>query len=283
MATSDASLQPGLLLRRRAHAVRALRRRAGGRPHRRSRRRAAARPAGTQSLRGLGRARRRDPRLREPGGRGQPQRRADGAAARRAARPRARRDGQPPVRVQPRRLHHRRPGDRGGGDVARDCRRRREHVAGAVRDGQAGRGLRPRPGLGRHHARLALRQPADAGAIRHRLDARDRRARRRRARHRPRRSGSRSRCAASSGPARRRPPDCSPARSSRSPSHDQRARRSKSPPTSTRGPRPPSSRSRSSSRSSTRAARSRPATPRASTTAAARCCSRRRPRCGRTA
>ena len=43
------------------------------------------------------------------------------------------------------------------------------------------------------------------------------------------------------------------------------------------------SRWRSSSRSSTRAARSRPATPRASTTAAARCCSRRRPRCGRTA
>ena len=80
--------------------------------------------------------------------------------------------------------------DRGGGDVARDRRRRREHVAGAVRDGQAGRGLRPRPGLGRHHARLALRQPADAGAIRHRLDAGDRRARRRRARHRPRGSGS---------------------------------------------------------------------------------------------
>ena len=88
-----------------------------------------------------------------------------------------------------------------------------------------------------------------------------------------------SRCAASSGPAR--PPACSPARSSRSPSLDRRARRSRSRPTSTRGRTPRWSRAEAQPIVH-RAARSRPATPRASTTAAARCCWRRRPRCGRT-
>ena len=53
--------------------------------HRRSGRDAAARADGAQSRRRLERRRRRDLRLRQPGGRGQPQRRAHGAAAGRPA------------------------------------------------------------------------------------------------------------------------------------------------------------------------------------------------------
>ena len=55
----------------------------------------------------------------------------------------------------------------------------------------------------RHHHRLALRQPADEGAVRRRLDARDGRERRRRLRHRAAPTRTRSRCARSSAPSRR--------------------------------------------------------------------------------
>ena len=86
------------------------------------------------------RGRGRDLRLRQPGGRGQPQRRAHGAAARGTARVGAGRHRQPPVRLG--------AGGRGAWRRARsvparrslvDRGRRREHVARALRDAQ-GRG-----------------------------------------------------------------------------------------------------------------------------------------------
>ena len=98
-------------------------------------------------------------------------------------------DGQPPVRVE-----HGRDRDRGAGhqerrDVADDRRRRREHVARAVRHGQGDRGILARREARGHDARLALRQSADEGEIRRRQHAGDRRERRRRLRHRARRPG----------------------------------------------------------------------------------------------
>ncbi len=76
------------------------------------------------------------------------------------------------------------------GEAAPDDRRwRRKHVARTVRHGQGGDGLRAQRGDLRHDDRLALRQPGDEEALRHPLDAADRRQRRRRLRHRPRRPG----------------------------------------------------------------------------------------------
>ena len=75
-------------------------------------------------------------RLREPGRRGQPQRRAHGAAAGRPAAGSAGRDGQPALRLGPRRGRHRRARDQGRRDRADDRRRRRKHDARALRDGQ---------------------------------------------------------------------------------------------------------------------------------------------------
>ena len=58
-------------------------------------------------------------------------------------------------------------------------RRRREHEPRALRRRQGDQRLRPQGRDVRHHDRLALRQQADEGAVRRRLDARDRRERRR--------------------------------------------------------------------------------------------------------
>ena len=163
-----------------AHAGRPLRRRARGR--------AARRPRGDRD-RGGGRARRRRPgrdrgrlpRLREPGGRGQPQRRADGGAARRPARVGRRRDGEPPLRVGP--LGGRRRVSRDRGRRRRPLRRRRRRVdePRAARDGEAGARLPAR----RPHA-CTTRRSAGASRIRAleahvpaRVDGRDGRERRR--------------------------------------------------------------------------------------------------------
>ena len=118
-------------------------------------------------------------RLRQPGRRGQPQRRPHGHPARRPARQRARRHHQPPLRLGPRCRRHRRPRHprRRGRPDAR--RRRREHDPRALRHGQGRRSLLPRRRDLRHHDRLALRQPADEGAVRRRFHAGDRRERRR--------------------------------------------------------------------------------------------------------
>ena len=95
------------------------------------------------SRRRLGRGRRRRLRLRQPGRRGQPQRRAHGAAAGRAAGRCAGHDGESAVRIEHGRDRHRRARDQERRDLADDRRRRRKHVARAVRDGQ-GRAARSR-------------------------------------------------------------------------------------------------------------------------------------------
>ena len=79
------------------------------------------------------RRRRRHLRLRQPGRRGQPQRRAHGGAARRAAGRRARRHREPAVRLGHGRGGHRGARDQGGRGRPDDRRRRREHDARAVR------------------------------------------------------------------------------------------------------------------------------------------------------
>ena len=128
---------------------------------------------------GSGRGRRRGPRLRQSGRRGQPQRRAHGAPARRPA------EEVPGATVNRLcgsgmdALADRGARDQGGRGGPRDRGRRREHVARAVRHAQ-GRERVLAPGRDpRHDARLALRQPAARGAVRRRFDARDRRERRR--------------------------------------------------------------------------------------------------------
>ena len=99
---------------------------------------------------------------------------------------------------------------------ADDRRRRREHEPRALRHAQGRERLQPRQRGVRHHHRLALRQQADEGAVRRRLDARDGRergdrlqassARRRTAWRWPRSSKRRGRAegAASSTPRSRR-------------------------------------------------------------------------------
>ena len=136
--------------------------------------------------------------LRQPGRRGQPQRRAHGAAARRPAADDSRRHHQPAVRLGSGRRRQRRARDPRRRGRTGDRRRRGEHDARALRDGQGDRSLLPPGGDLRHHDRLALRQSADEGAVRHRFDAGDR------PRTSPRNSRSpapirmRSRCARSS-------------------------------------------------------------------------------------
>ena len=127
----------------------------------------------------LGPARRRDLRLRQPGRRGQPQRRAHGGAAGRPARPRLRLHDQPAVRLGSRRGRLRGARHPRGRRRTDDRRRRREHDARAVRHGQGDRGVLALGGDLRHHHRLAFRQPADEGAVRRRCHAGDRGERRR--------------------------------------------------------------------------------------------------------
>ena len=80
----------------------------------------------------------------------------------------------------------------------RDRRRRREHDARAVRDGQGGQRVLAHGEDRRHDDRLALRQSADEGEVWRRFDAGDGRERRGRIRHRVAPTRMRSRCAVSS-------------------------------------------------------------------------------------
>ena len=125
------------------------------------------------SERRLGRARRGVFRLRQPGRRGQPQRRAHGAAAGGPAGRRAGHHRQPAVLVGLER------GRIGGGehprrrDRFRHRGRRRVDDARAAGDGQGAGGVpAQRRGRGHDH-RLALHQSADEEAVRRRCDAGD--------------------------------------------------------------------------------------------------------------
>ena len=105
------------------------------------------------------------------------------------------------ARLDPR--HHRQPALRLGPQRGRRCRsrhslrrdglrhrrRRRIDDAGALRHGQSRRGVLALGGDLRHHAWLALHQSAAEGAIRRRLDGRNRRERRRGIPSHARRSG----------------------------------------------------------------------------------------------
>ena len=136
-----------LHLRRDPHPDRPLCRRARQGAHRRSRRRADQGADGAQPGRRLGRARRGLFRLRQPGRRGQPQRRPHGAAAGGPAGHRARRDAQPAVRLRAERGRRGRAGDPRRRHRSCDRGRRRIDDARAVRDGQGARGVlarRPR-------------------------------------------------------------------------------------------------------------------------------------------
>ena len=125
----------------------------------------------------------RHPRLRQPGGRGQPERGPDGGAAGRAAGGGRGPDGEPAVRVGPAGHQHGQPRDRRGRRRRVHRGRRRVDDPRAVRAAQARGGLRPRDADdGGHHARLAVREPADAGGLPADLAGRDRRVRRRRVR-----------------------------------------------------------------------------------------------------
>ena len=164
-------------LRRSADSDRALWRRARQGAHRRSRRDPDPGADGAQPQGRLVGARRGRVRLRQPGRRGQPQRGAHGAVAGGHARFRARPHGQSPVRLRPqchRRRRARHPLRR---DRFRHRRRRRVDDAGAAGHGQGAGAVPAQRRNLRHHARLALRQSADQGAIRRRLHGRDRRER----------------------------------------------------------------------------------------------------------
>ena len=58
-------------------------------------------------------------------------------------------------------------------DRAHDRRRRREHDARAVCDGQGGERLQPSSGSLRHHHRVALREPQAGRGVRHAFHAAD--------------------------------------------------------------------------------------------------------------
>ena len=155
-----------LPVRRGAHPLRALRRRAGRGPSRRPGRDGAQRRARQGSRPRPGPDRRRRVGQRQRRGGGQPQRRPDGRAARRAAGLGARHDGQPPLRLQPRRrddrLAHRRVRGRGRG------RRRGSGVddPGAVGAAQAVARVPGRQRHGRlHHAGVAAGQRPDADGV----------------------------------------------------------------------------------------------------------------------
>ena len=166
-------------MRCRAHRDRPLRRRARQGAHRRPGR-GADQGAGRPQRQGrLVAARRSVFRLRQPVRRGQSQRRPHGAAVGRAAGFDPRRHRQPAVRLGPQRRRRRRARDPLRRDGVRHRRRRRIDDAGAVRHGQGRRGVFAHGRCLRHHARLALHQSADEGAIRRRFHGRDRRERRR--------------------------------------------------------------------------------------------------------
>ena len=187
------------------------------RPHRRPRRDPDPRADGAQPRRRLGRGRRRDLRLRQPGRRGQPQRRAHGAAARRAAAggARRRRSTACAARASTRSAIAARA-IKSGETSLDDRRRRREHDARAVRDGARRTARsRARAKIEDTTHRLALRQSADEGEVRRRLDARDRRERRRRLQGLARRPGRVRAAQPGSAPPRPSPPAASPRRSCR--------------------------------------------------------------------
>ena len=130
-------------------------------------------------------------RLREPGGRGQPQRRAHGGAARGPARVGRGRDRQPALRIGARRRSSA-PATRslaGDGDL---------FVAGGVESMSRAPLVTAKPDAAvsarrpdalRHDARLALPEPAAGGAVPARDDGRDGRERRRALRRHPRGAG----------------------------------------------------------------------------------------------
>ena len=118
-------------------------------------------------------------RLRQPGRRGQPQCRADGAAVGGPAGFGSRPDPQSPVRLGARRGRRRCARDSCRRNRSRHRRRRRIDDARPVRDGQGGGSLFALGGDFRYHHRLALHQPTDESAIWRRCDAGDRRERRR--------------------------------------------------------------------------------------------------------
>ena len=155
-----------LHLRRPSHALRPVRRRALDRPDRRSRGLADQGPDGPAPIRRLGCGRRRGVRLRESGGGGQPERGADGAAARRSAAGGSRIDGEPVMRIQSRRDRDRRAGDRRRRSGADRGRRRRGDDPRPVRHGQGGCGILPQRGPRRHDDGVALRQSGDACPVR---------------------------------------------------------------------------------------------------------------------
>ena len=143
---------------------------------------AGSRSPRPSSVRGRRRRdRRRLLRLREPGGRGQPQRRAHGRAARRAARVGRGRDAEPALRV--------RASPRSSPRATRCSPATPEIVvAGGVESmsraplvmGEAGRGVPARqPDRLGHDPRLALPEPAARGDVPARVDGRDGRERRR--------------------------------------------------------------------------------------------------------
>ena len=149
----ELSHETRLHLRRRPHPLRPLRGGARSRADRRPRHGPDRRPDRAPPGRRLGRARRGDPRLRQPGGRGQPQRRPHGRAPVGPPRLRARGHGEPPVRLGPR---GRRPGrarDPPRRGRPRPGRRSREHDPLAVRRRQGRRALRPGPEARGHDAR----------------------------------------------------------------------------------------------------------------------------------
>ena len=224
----------------------------------------------------------RDPRLRQPGRRGQPQRGAHGGAAGRPARSRsavrpstgcAAAASRPSTRPRTRSWS-------GDGDVFVG-RRRRVDDPRAVRRWPSPRRpstAAPRE-LVRHDPRLALHQPApgrDAPPV---LDGRDRRERRRAVRRLARGPGRLR--AAQSTSARSRPsrPAASRTRSCRSRCRSRRATRS----SIARDEHPRADTTAGGAGAAApgvprRRHRSRPATARASTTAPRRCSSSRRPR-----
>ena len=154
-------------------------------------------------------------RLRQPGRRGQPQRGADGAAARRVTGQGSRPDPQPPLRLGARRSRRRRARDPRRRDRSRHCRRRGIDDAGAVRDGQGRGSVFALGRYFRHHDWLALHQPADEGAIWRRCDAGNRRECRRGIPGVARRSGCVRASARSSARAKPSRPVTSPRKSRR--------------------------------------------------------------------
>ena len=213
-----------------------------------------------------GRGRRRL-RLRQPGRGGQPEPGAHGGPARGPAGRGAGRHREPAVRLRARCAR-----DRGTAGTLRrgrvtDRGRRREHEPRALRAVETGCGFQPDAAALRYDDRVALRQPVHEGAVRHRLDARDRRER----------GGGVQGFARGQGRLRvAQPATCARRAGERSagsrdrPGHasrEERRDRRSSTATNTRA-RPVSIRWPSSGRRSVRAARSRRGMPRASTTGA---------------